>query len=334
MKIWFDCTNTPHVHVVLPIINHLKKDHEIIITARDFSETVSLLEQFGIQPLVFGSHKGKSKTRKSIGLIIRSLNLHLRLPNYDLSFAPGGNYTSLVSFFRKKPSIVFSDNDISFKYLAYRFGTDFIFPKTFLISDSIRKNKKEKKHIHFFNGYKEEIYLAGFKPDPEFLENTPFQNFITIRPENLKASYISPDCKTIVPELFSFFSEENILYLPRYREEAKYAEGHPNIFIPEEPLNGLDICHYSKAILTGAGTLAREAAMMGTPAISFFPGKKLLSVDKELINQKRVFHSRNPEEIFQYVNKSHKNEHSHIHNNEVLTEFLTIIDSIITRYSS
>ena len=41
------------------------------------------------------------------------------------------------------------------------------------------------------------------------------------------------------------------------------------IFVPEGPLNGLDVC-YSDAVLTGAGTFAREAAILGTPAISFF----------------------------------------------------------------
>ena len=49
-------------------------------------------------------------------------------------------------------------------------------------------------------------------------------------------------------------------------------------FHPEEPLNGLDVCYYSKSVLTGAGTFAREAAF-GYLAVSF-SRRKTLTVDK------------------------------------------------------
>ena len=49
MKIWFDITNTPHVHFFAPIIEHFAKKHEIIVTARDFSETIPLLQSYGIK---------------------------------------------------------------------------------------------------------------------------------------------------------------------------------------------------------------------------------------------------------------------------------------------
>ena len=32
MKIWFDITNTPHVHFFVPIMEHLKKKHKINLT--------------------------------------------------------------------------------------------------------------------------------------------------------------------------------------------------------------------------------------------------------------------------------------------------------------
>ena len=49
MKIWIDITNTPHVNTLMPIIRHLEKEgHELIYTARDFSETLPLLAKHGI----------------------------------------------------------------------------------------------------------------------------------------------------------------------------------------------------------------------------------------------------------------------------------------------
>jgi predicted glycosyltransferase len=43
--------------------------------------------------------------------------------------------------------------------------------------------------------------------------------------------------------------------------------------------------------------------MMGIPAVSFYPGK-LISVDQKLVDEGKVFHSRNPEDIKSYVKKS------------------------------
>jgi uncharacterized protein len=72
------------------------------------------------------------------------------------------------------------------------------------------------------------------------------------------------------------------------------------VFIPKGPLKGLDVCYYSKAVLTGSGTFAREAACMGTPAVSFYP-EDLLAVDQKMVNENWMLHSRNPEEIVDYV---------------------------------
>ena len=40
---------------------------------------------------------------------------------------------------------------------------------------------------------------------------------------------------------------------------------------------------------------------MGTPAVSFFPGNKLLAVDEYMVSKGKMFHSRVPEEILDYI---------------------------------
>ena len=91
MRIWIDITNTPHVNVLMPIYKHLRKQgHELIITARDFSETVPLLRQNGIEPIVYGSHQGKNKLKKSLGLVARLIKLVFGVPKFDLAFRLAG----------------------------------------------------------------------------------------------------------------------------------------------------------------------------------------------------------------------------------------------------
>jgi predicted glycosyltransferase len=331
-KIWIDITNTPHVNVLIPIIKELKHHYELIITARNFSETVPLLKKNNIEPMIIGDYKGKSRTNKIFGLIKRIIDLYYNIPPFDLSLSLGGNYTSTIAKLRNRKSVIFSDNDLSFKGLAFRYADYFIFPSYFDDSYFKSKYKVSSERILKFNGFKEDIYLADFKPDPNFISLLPFDDFITIRPENLKASYVPSDSKTLVPQLFEIFNKENILFLPRYFEEREYANGYNNIFIPDEPLHGLDVCYYTRAMLTGAGTFAREAALLGTPAVSFFPGQRLLSVDKIMVEQGVMIHSRNPKIIKDYVIDKKKNfrisDNSRLVKKEVIEFIKKVIETI------
>lgn len=329
MRIWIDITNTPHVNVLMPIIRHLEKKHELIFTARDFSETLPLLEKNGIRPIVYGRYKGKSRIKKIIGLLGRMWTMLFKLPKFDLALSLGGNYTSAIAFFRRKKSIVFSDNDISFKFFSFAMGSYFVFPYYFNYQKVQKRYRIKDSQIKTFNGFKEDIYIADFIPDPEFLKQLPFQDFITIRPENLKASYVPKDSTTIVPHLFEVFKDQNILFLPRYEEEKKYAEGYDNVWYPDGPLSGLDVCFYTRAMLTGAGTFAREAALLGVPAVSFFPSPVFLSVDKAMQDLGIEFKSRDPEAIRQYVDTAEKTMASTERSKTVQEEVFRIIDGII-----
>ncbi|MBN1159471.1 MAG: DUF354 domain-containing protein [Bacteroidales bacterium] len=332
MKIWIDITNTPHVNMLMPIIRYLKTNNDLIITARDFAETIPLLRQNDIEPIVFGEYKGKRRINKLYGLISRTYRLFQSIHDFDISLSLGGNYTASISRLKKKPSIVFSDNDISFKAFAYKFGTYFILPFYFNSDKIVERYGIKKTQIFTFQGFKEDIYIADFIPNPNFLDLLPFKDFITIRPENLKASYIPQGIKTIVPELFKRFKDINILFLPRYEEEKIYANDYSNIYIPDGPLNGLDVCYYSKAVLTGAGTFAREAALLGTPAVSFFPGKLFLTVDKVMQENGLEFKSRNASEIYKYVISSKKNSFKQARSKNVQAEVYQIIQNILNEY--
>ncbi|MFY9160928.1 MAG: DUF354 domain-containing protein [Paludibacteraceae bacterium] len=331
MRIWMDVTNTPHVNVMMPIYRHLQQQgHNIVITARDFSETVQLLKQNGINPIVFGGHYGKNKLKKSWGMLIRLLTLLIKVPKFDLAFSLGGIYTSVIAKFRGKKSISFSDNDfVSHKFLTFLLSDYFIFPSYFKYQKVQKKFHIKDYQIKLFNGFKEDIYIADYKTDEHFLDQLPFKEFITIRPENLKAAYVPKDAKTIVPELFEIFKDENILFLPRYEEEKEYARGLKNVWYPSKPLVGLDVCYYTKAMLTGAGTFAREAALLGVPAVSFFPRNEFLTVDVVLQQQGKEFKSRSPQEIKQYVDTAKRTSASLDRSKRVLQEVLQIFDDII-----
>ncbi len=102
----------------------------------------------------------------------------------------------------------------------------------------------------------------------------------------------------------------NIVYLPRLSEDTfliKSFLASKQFFIPESPLNGLDLCYYSRGVLSGSGTLTREAACLGKTAVSFLPSETLLSVDQSLINHNKLYHSRDIQDITNYILKSNSN---------------------------
>jgi predicted glycosyltransferase len=76
MKIWIDLANTPHVVFFSPIIKQLEaQDHTVVITLRDFAQTLAVAEKFDIKGPVIGGHGGGSKLGKILNLIQRTLKL-------------------------------------------------------------------------------------------------------------------------------------------------------------------------------------------------------------------------------------------------------------------
>ena len=56
VKIWIDLDHTPHVPVFRPLLKELeKRGIEVVITARDFAQTVALLEMWNMGVVECGS---------------------------------------------------------------------------------------------------------------------------------------------------------------------------------------------------------------------------------------------------------------------------------------
>lgn len=301
-KIWFDITNTPHVHFLLGIKNTLEEidEFEYVFTSREFSETNKLLRQkIGNNFTTIGKHYGKRKINKMLGLASRFLQISKAVGGFDISISNGSESAIWLAFFKGKKSIAFGDNDTARQWTYGKFVSFAFFPDA-IEKSILTKQGISERRLYQYHGYKEDLYLADFKPDPNFMSKLPFTDYVIVRPENLMANYINNDeVKSITPELLKLLSSAgmNILYLPRYEIDFKYAEKIKNLYIPKEPLDGLNASYYAQSVLTGAGTLAREAACMNVPAYSFYAGKQLLAVDRQMIQEKRIYFSRDPMEI-------------------------------------
>ncbi len=297
--IWVDIKNSHEPLLFKSLIKDLP--YNFYITARDYAEVTALLDKYGMQYRKVGKYHAKSKVTKALYLGIRSLHLALIVPKFDFFLSHGSIYGIIASKIRGRKSITIFDGDINspilkriFKYSDYLILTEFTNYKKFGVPD----NK-----VKIFNGFKEDIYIADLNPD-KCPKEIPFKEhgYVIIRPEAYGAYYVNLN-KSLVPDLIREFSQENIpiVLLPRYSEEREKYSKFSNVYIPPKPINGICAAYFARAVLTGSGTLGREAACMGVPAVSFFPGRELLSVDRALIRMNRLYHSRNPKEIIKYV---------------------------------
>lgn len=307
---WVDLASPSHPFFFRALTSALP-NLSVETTARQKTETVDLAKGVGFNCRTIGRDFNNPFLRK-IGIPLRTGQLILQAPTTDVSLSSRNAMCVLASKARNIPSIHFTDNDITayvdglqmeqlYNYLEAR-ATHNVVPAAFQTTE-LSKWGADPGRIHTYDGYKEDVYVAEFEPDDSFTEALPFEEFIVVRPEALDAAYVDAS-RSLVPDIFeqAISSGFNVVYLPRGRGDKSHAARYPSdrVHIPAEPLDGLQLAWHAQCVLTGSGTMAREAACMEKPAVSFFPNT-LLSVDQELYEEDRIFWSRDADRIGQYL---------------------------------
>lgn len=307
--LWYDIVNPSDVWFFGPLLRRLN-DFESVITIRDRAETKALAITSGIKGKIVGKHY-TDQMKKNIGMPARFIKLLVGVRNFDVGLSFENGLALTACRLKGRPSILFCDNDLKLldsgsllqdiENKLKSKADHLVIPSA--CHDTFRRFVDEEK-ITVYDGYKEDVYIADFIPDKDFSEKLPAEDYVVVRPEALDSSYVG-SAKSIVPALLKQLTKEGItvVYLPREKGDREHSRGF-DVLVPRSPLNGLDLCYNSRAVLTGSGTMAREAACMGKPAVSFFPGKQLLSVDRQLVKDGWMVHTRSPEEIANYVLRS------------------------------
>src|SRR3954451_1659635 len=94
MRIWIDMTASAHPLVFRPIISRLREQgHEVEVTARDYAQTLELLDMLGIDHISFGRHGGESRAGKIAALFTRARQMRkfAKGKQFDLAACHGSN---------------------------------------------------------------------------------------------------------------------------------------------------------------------------------------------------------------------------------------------------
>ncbi len=297
-KIWIDLENSPHVPFFKPIIEELKKHgYHVMLTARNCSQVWGLADLFNFHYKRIGRHYGKNKIFKVAGLILRALQMASIIlrekPNLALSH--GSRSQILLSSILHIPSVSISDYEYT-KKLPLVCPTWIIVPE--VIPDNFIKGKNV--NILKYPGIKEDVYAHNFKSDQSIKEKLGIDEkdlVVTIRPPATEAHYHNHQSEELFEEVIDFLGQKRnirMVLLPRNNKQAAFIRKmwpdmctNCKIVIPDHVVEGLNLIWHSDLVISGGGTMNREAAALGVPVYSIFRGK-IGAIDQYLADSGRL----------------------------------------------
>jgi predicted glycosyltransferase len=307
VKIWIDLDNTPHVPFFIPIIRELEnRGHRVVVTARDAFQVCELAKQKGLACLKIGRHYGKNSILKIFGLLWRSAQL---LPFYlkekpDIALSHGARSQLLLSNIFQKPTILISDYEFSKTPLLIAPRWEIV--PQFLPSEGLHSHSRL---VRKYAGIKEDVYAPEFKPDPVVCRELGINGshiIVTVRPPANEAHYHNPESEVLLDNLMERIcqtTDVRAVLLPRNEQQEKALRlSHPEWFkdgktiIPSKAVDGLNLLWYSDLVVSGGGTMNREAAALGVPVYSIFRGK-IGAVDRRLEQEGRLVMVRTSGEV-------------------------------------
>jgi uncharacterized protein len=294
MRIWVDLTNSPHVLVLRPLIEVMRRDgHEVEVTARDFAQTLELCERFGIAHTAIGRHRGGRLAGKATGLASRSLALTrwARGRRFDLAIGHGSNDVSVAAALLRVPSATAFD----YEWAAAQHHVNCRLARVVMVPEAIPPERLDRYgargKVRGYAGLKEEYYLADFEPDPAVLTELGLvreRPLVLVRtpPEvSLYHRFENPLFRRVLERLAA--GDAQTVVLPRTTAQREEVAALGDFVVPARAIDAQSLVAYADLVISAGGTMNREAVALGTPVFTTFEGR-LGAVDEALLREGRL----------------------------------------------
>jgi predicted glycosyltransferase len=298
VKIWIDMTASAHVLVFRPLIGLLReRGDEVEITARDYAQTLQLLELHGLDATVVGRHGGRSRLGKARSLLSRMSGLQrwARSRAFDLALAHGSHELTLTARRLGVPSATTHDYEFAAlqHHLGLRAATKVVVPEAIPPERFRRYGVKPPKLLRY-PGLKEEYYLSDFEPDAGVLAHWQVDRdrvLVVLRPPPDVSLYHRHANPLFAQTLDHLGRHEDVhaVVLPRTEAQREYVRhlALPSMVVPDRAVDAQSLIAFADVVVSAGGTMNREAAALGVPVYTTFRGR-LGGVDEELIRQGRL----------------------------------------------
>lgn len=296
-EVWFDFENTPHVLFLEPLLRRLsERGTRTVVTAKPQAQTLELARLRGLAVTALGRGDFHGLIQKVVGTSGRALRLRRwARPRRPALLVSCSRSASLAAWSLKLPAIGLLDYEHAESRLL-RLGCGAIW-----MPDLLRHAELPtalRPIARFYPGLKENLYLDGVRfdrsADRARLGVSQGERFVAARPPAESAHYASDRSGAIWREavdLLQPLAGVRILVLPRSGEQAvsleqRYA-GRPNVSVQREVVAGPELVNAADLVLSGGGTMNREAAVLGVPAWSTFAGPEPY-IDRCLAGEQRL----------------------------------------------
>lgn len=308
MKIWIDLDNTPHVPFFAPVAEELeRRGHRVVFTARDAFQVCELADRMGIPYTRIGRHHGRNPLLKVLGVFSRAAQLlPFRLRERpDLALSHGSRAQVLVSNLSRVPTVLITDYE-------HARSIPLAWPKHLIVPEALEASRLSHEYdsIRFYRGLKEDVYVPRLRPDPSVLRDLGIERagiiIVVVRPPASEAHYHNPESDvllvTLMKRLLSADGVVTVLMPRNDRQAAALRAGHPEWFasrrtvVPEHAVDGVNLIWHADLVVSGGGTMNREAAALGVPVYSIFRGE-LGAIDRLLEREGRLVVLRTAEDV-------------------------------------
>jgi uncharacterized protein len=300
VRVWVDITAPAHVLVFRPLIEFMRaRGDEVEVTAREYAQTVQLLEHSGIEAELIGGHGGRSRGRKLTTMVTRLAGLRrwARGRHFDAALAHGSHHLTLTARSLGIPSG--TTFDYEFATLQHQLGCRAA--RVVVVPEAIPPERLERYGVRSpklrrYPGLKEEYYLSDLEPDPAVLQSLGLgaddgRILVVMRTPPDIALYHRA-ANELFPRLLHLLGgreDVSAVVLPRTDEQRGSIRKLqlPSLIVPEDAVDAQSLIALSDLVVSAGGTMNREAAALGVPVYTTFEGR-LGGVDEALIREGRL----------------------------------------------
>ncbi len=282
MRVWFDALTAKQARIAsILYLEGKSRGIDVEITCRNYDYVENIFRLYGAPHKCVGMHgvDPMDKLRKGFE---RSLLLLDALGEFDVHVSLTSPDAFRIAFGLNKPIIAITDtlHSTFVNRLTLPLASLIILPNALPHSDILEYVPcDERRAIKWFNGLFEIMWIKRFSPNVEEIRALGLEpgGYAVFRLEESLASYYVYGDKLYlgikaVEELVK--RGLKVVVFPRYDHQAKAIEskfGGGDVVIPRIPLDGLNLAYHAAMVVTGGSTFSTEAALLGTPAISYFP---------------------------------------------------------------
>src|SRR6478672_8837926 len=236
-------TASAHPLVFRPLVELLlARGDEVEITARQYAQTLQLIESHGMTATPIGHHGGRSRLGKARQMRSRlsSLRRWARGREFDVALAHGSHELTMTARRLGIPSSTTFDYEWARiqHQLGCRAATKVVVPDA-IPPDRLAQYGARPPKLLQYPGLKEEYYLADFEPDAgaaAALGITPDKLLVVLRPPpdvSLYHRHANPLFPRTLDRL-GRAEDVHAFVLPRTEEQREYVRGLalPSVILP------------------------------------------------------------------------------------------------------